>query len=296
MMSRRLRRGQLWSRVTRTTERALRSGALQPIPTEFTYLEQDGVRFLVRVVHNLARKRTLGEASREPRNPFRPPDAELLVDDVSPTHYCVLNKFNVVEHHLLIVTREFEHQESLLTEADFAALWSCMAEYEGLGFYNAGTVAGASQPHKHLQLVPLPFTPGGPPTPIEPLIEAAPLHGRPAPVPGLPFPHLVERYEDHAGREAQLDAARTYATYIKMLRALGNLPPNCIPAGFRPAPYNLLVSRRWIMLVPRARERFGSISINALGFAGALLARDEEELAHIERQGPLAVLRAAAAP
>ena len=29
-----------------------------------------------------------------------------------------------------------------------------LAEVEGLAFFNGGTVAGASQPHKHLQVVP----------------------------------------------------------------------------------------------------------------------------------------------
>ena len=37
---------------------------------------------------------------------------------------------------------------------------------------NSGTVAGASQPHKPLQYVPLPFSPEGPRVPIEPLLTA----------------------------------------------------------------------------------------------------------------------------
>ena len=32
-----------------------------------------------------------------------------------------------------------------------------LAEFDGLGFYNGGETAGASQPHKHLQIVPLPL-------------------------------------------------------------------------------------------------------------------------------------------
>jgi sulfate adenylyltransferase (ADP) / ATP adenylyltransferase len=43
------------------------------------------------------------------------------VAHLSPTHVCLLNKFNVVAHHVLVVTREFEQQTSPLNAADFDA-------------------------------------------------------------------------------------------------------------------------------------------------------------------------------
>jgi ATP adenylyltransferase len=283
-------RGDLWSRVTRTTDRALRSGALQPIPTEFVFVEHEGVRFLVRVVAGLAQKR---ESSSPPgpgapaisQNPFLPPDAELFVADLSETHLCVLNKFNVVEHHLLIVTRRFEHQETLLTLQDFEALWTCMADYDALGFYNAGTIAGASQPHKHLQLVPLPLAAQGPPTPIDPLLSAAP---------GLPWRHALVRLNATEKRAPADLAGHSLRLYRRMLSKVELWHEDRDGEDFRPAPYNLLVTRSWMMLVPRAAELFGPISINALGFAGALLARNEQELALLEERGPMAALRAVA--
>ena len=67
----------------------------------------------------------------------------MYVADLSATHVGLLNKFYVVPHHLLIVTRHFESQESSLTPADFQTLWSCLAEYNSLGFYNSGAAAGA---------------------------------------------------------------------------------------------------------------------------------------------------------
>ena len=74
-----------------------------------------------------------------------------------PAHACLLNKFNVFDHHALLVTQAYEDQDSLLTPADFEALLTCMAEFDALAFYNGGRIAGASQPHKHLQLVPVPL-------------------------------------------------------------------------------------------------------------------------------------------
>jgi len=48
--------GTLWDKLTRTVVEALDAGALQPIPTDIEFVEDCGVRFLVRVVTNLARK------------------------------------------------------------------------------------------------------------------------------------------------------------------------------------------------------------------------------------------------
>ena len=55
------------------------------------------------------------------------------------------------------MTRAFEEQTDLLNLEDFAALWFCLQEIDGLAFFNGGKIAGASQRHKHLQLIPLPF-------------------------------------------------------------------------------------------------------------------------------------------
>ncbi|MES9860967.1 MAG: hypothetical protein ABW157_17270 [Candidatus Thiodiazotropha sp. LLP2] len=49
------------------------------------------------------------------------PEPSLTVSELSPTHIAVLNKFNVVNHHLLIVTSKFESQERLLNECDVDA-------------------------------------------------------------------------------------------------------------------------------------------------------------------------------
>lgn len=43
------------------------------------------------------------------------------MDHLSPSHTLLLNKFNVVEHHLLVVTRSFEPQLQHLNINDFAA-------------------------------------------------------------------------------------------------------------------------------------------------------------------------------
>jgi len=284
----------LWNETLTRTAAALASGALQPIATTGAVVEAAGVRFLVRVVANLARK----DAERSPKvvspdfNPFLPYDPELFVGELTETHRVLLNKFNVVEHHLLIVTRRFEEQLTLLTEADFEAAWFCLDQIDGLVFYNAGEAAGASQRHKHLQMIPLPVTSEGPPLPVAPLFATARFDGEVGTVPALPFRHALARLSP-AFAAAPDRAGRTLDLYRHLLGAVGlptapDLQPTCL--------YNLLLTREWLFVVPRIQEKAAGISVNAVGFAGGLLVRTEEQLTSIREHGPLAILTAVAAP
>ena len=86
------------------------------------------------IMLNRRRKQEVTAAQRQRAiNPFLPYDEDLYVADLSPTHVCLFNKFNVFEHHLLIVTRQFVDQETPLDRTDFEALAVAMAEIDGLG-------------------------------------------------------------------------------------------------------------------------------------------------------------------
>ena len=63
---------------------------------------------------------------RDKGNPFLPYDEALWVTHVSETHTVLLNKFNLVDRHVLVVTREFEHQDSPLTLNDISATWTTL--------------------------------------------------------------------------------------------------------------------------------------------------------------------------
>ena len=280
--------GALWPAILERTRRARSIGALQPIHTRQEALEDGGVRFAVRCVSSLAHKPPAGAGG----DPFAPYEPDLFVADIAPTHVALLNKYPVIEHHLLIVTRRFEPQDSALTVQDFAALGACMAQINGLGFYNAGAGAGASQRHKHLQLVPLPLGPGGIEVPIEALLGDAAADQ----APGLPFEHSFARL-DPALFEPPDNAGELLADrYAALLRAASIVVVASGRGQMTEQAYNLLVTRRWMLCVPRTQECFESIPVNALGFAGSLLVKDEDQLARVRRHGPLAVLRGVARP
>ena len=296
--------GTLWPALRDRTEQARRCGAILSIPTATETIEHEGVTFVIRVVASLAKKteaaraqsRVVQPQTAQPAfNPFLPYDPDLFVADVSPTHVALLNKFNVVDHHLLIVTRSFEEQDLLLTQQDCLALLACLADIDGLGFYNAGQVAGASQKHKHLQLVPLPLNPTGPRLPIEPLLRQAQMTGPTGIIPALPFLHayapMDPRWLDNPVEASPLLLAR----YEALLQHV-QVPIHRMPDGQRTGPYNLLVTRQWMVAIPRSAECFEGISINALGFAGGLLVRDKAQLEILRTRGPMTALRQVSFP
>jgi ATP adenylyltransferase len=62
------------------------------------------------------------------------------------------------------------------------------------------------------------------------------------------------------------------------------------------SPYNLLATRRWLLLVPRLREFFEGISVNALGFAGSLLVKNAAQLEVLRTRGPMTALQSVSLP
>jgi len=293
MTIRPLEKGTLWRSIVRTTEQALRSGALRSFPTVHAFIEEQGVSFFVRVLATLREK--AAARTKQDVDPFLPPERDLTVADITDTHIAVLNKFNVVDHHLLLVTRHFEDQDSLLTLLDFEALWLCMAEYDGMGFYNGGREAGASQQHKHLQMVPLPLAPAGPPVPITPLLPGPCRFDSIGTIPAYSFLHAYARLRPDIVDTPREAAIETFELYAAMLKSVGMGTPGAFSTR-QSLPYCLLITREWMLLVPRSREHFENISLNALAFAGSYFVWDEQQLERLRTSGPLKALQTVSLP
>jgi len=290
-----LKPGTLSQRIQEQTQHGLECGALQSIATDYEFVEENGVNFLVRILTNLTRKdeakKKQDKAAKKGKdfNPFLPYEEDLFVSDISQTHLCLLNKFNVVENHLLIVTREFEEQESLLNYQDFQAMWACLAEIDGLVFYNGGKIAGASQKHKHLQLVPTPLAPNQKESiPIAPLFASAVFEGDVGRVPDLPFVHGFCRFDADLINSPNDAAQITLELYQKLLKAVALLNEDTQNDSIA---YNFLATREWMFIVPRSEEHFESISVNSLGFAGALLVRNQQQMQMLKDCKPMEVLK-----
>ena len=89
---------------------------------------------------------------------------------------------------------------------------------------------------------------------------------------------------------------KIFALYCAMLNRLGMASPEKGGIKRQSGPYCLLVAQDWMLLVPRSHEFFDSISVNSLGFAGALLVRDKEQMERVKSCGPMTVLREVGLP
>ncbi|MCO5099701.1 MAG: phosphorylase [Burkholderiaceae bacterium] len=266
---------------------ALASGDLEPIVTEPSELVEDGLRFVVRSVSTLAgRSAAIPGGPRDPDfDPFLAPDPALTLGALGAHHRAILNKFPVSARHIVIATNTFREQLEPLDRTDFAALARVLAEAGGLGFYNGGAAAGASQRHKHLQWIPsgagnaslgewLPGLPAGQP----PLATA--VH------PKLAVKHCFVRIECAIGMPVERMADSIHEGFVEALRALALVPD---ARGLLPAS-NLLVADGWLLLVPRSHEHFEGISINALAYGGTFFVREPERLEALRSAGPLQAL------
>ena len=295
---------------------ALASGALQPVAAEQTEMEDAGMRFIVRWVSSLAVKDAAKAATavtaaattqattpvatpvaipggpRDPNfNPFLNPDPELTVGPIGTEHVVILNKFPLCERHLVLARLAFEEQLLPLAHSDFAALAEIMREAGGIGLYNGGTAAGASQRHKHTQWVPampgnaslalfLPGLPAGAP----PLTVAT--H------PLLPLRHCFVRTDVGIGMPLERAAEQLHLAWQHGCDTLGLAPgaDSLLP------PYNMLAGDGWMLLIPRSREHYEDISLSAISFGGTLYTRHREQAERVRAAGPLQVLAAVGYP
>lgn len=274
--------GALLPRVQAATARAMACGTLGPIGTREKVLDDGGYRFRLRIVASLARKEAAEAHARAggfDRDPFSSPFEEgLYVGRIAPAHVGLLNKFPVLDHHLLIVTDRFAPQEGALDIPDCEALLRVLAAGGGLAFYNGGEIAGASQPHRHLQWVPLAERP-----PLEAAVGAGET---------LPFPVASEMLPPAWLDEPAAGAPGLHRCYLRLLVAIGCIPDTEHPQ--RPAPCNLLATRDRVWAVPRTHGSVEGVAINALGYAGWMLAADDTQAGVVCSRGPLALLAAAA--
>jgi ATP adenylyltransferase len=267
-----------WAEALERSRHALGTGSLVPLETELIPPQGWEPFHLRRLLS--ATPKHLGAQGPKP-NPFRPWDPHLQVRLLGPRHLLLLNKYPVQAGHVLLITQGYEPQSGWLGDGDWAAVARVDADTGGLWFFNSCAEAGASQPHRHLQLLPRHGDEEA--CPLDRLLRAQ-LAGEDRP---WPWAYRLSPRKPGDGAEALL------STYHAHALSLGLGEPVCDP---RPRhPYNLIFSDHWFLTVRRVREHVAGFSVNALGFAGYLLLSERSELAWLQREGPWALLQAVAA-
>jgi ATP adenylyltransferase len=164
----------------------------------------------------------------------------------------------------------------------------------GLWFFNSCAAAGASQPHRHLQLLPREAETAS--CPLAPLLLAQ-LAGEQPP---WPWRYSLGRRQvrpadpDSGPAQASALAQELAGLYREHAAHLELGDPSRDPQPRH--PYNLLFDDDWFLMVRREREHCAGFSLNALGFAGYLLATSGSDLRWLEAHGPWRLLQEVASP
>lgn len=116
----------------------------------------------------LPRLDSLATKTLKKPDPFESPPSDLLIAEIprrSPTHTIVLNKFPIIEQHFILATKSFKEQTDPLEQDDLMATYSCIKAWNSsasndlerrlYAFFNSGDHSGASQPHRHIQFLPV---------------------------------------------------------------------------------------------------------------------------------------------
>ncbi|KAJ2335451.1 bifunctional AP-4-A phosphorylase/ADP sulfurylase [Coemansia sp. RSA 2681] len=263
---------------------AIAEGALLFSESTVVSQREQGVDFEVRYVPALAKRPSSKPSEKQARggfdNPFLPFDPRLHVTSIGSTHQLLLNKYCVAPYHLLITTSEFKQQGEPLITSDFAAVLDVVTNLSQahIVFYNSGEESGASQPHKHLQLLPMPDTMSTPPC-LSIWRQSTPKMGHLASSSDLPFANFGYRLEP----DVALSPAGLHAAYSAALRRLVAIYGDC-------ASYNMVLTPLELVLFPRRRGSWQGVAINSLGMAGLMLCKSSKEMDLVKASGALSIL------
>ncbi|KAG2354358.1 ATP adenylyltransferase [Suillus spraguei] len=302
-------------------EAAQSSGDLFFFPSEVSKHEEIGVEWEIRLCTALQKKPVVtppaGKAEIAPSNqsdktvknsdPFTPPYVpNLHVGDLcnksSGAEYGVLlNKYSVVPHHFLLVTKEFMPQNSPLMPHDLVQTYLLLlvarsARKNYFAFYNCGSNSGASQSHKHIQFIEV--EENGPP--IERLAKAANLEvsGKPFSLSSVPYANHIYRLPtlSNGASPEQLEQA-LFLPFLSLLdlvistmRHASDYPPGT-------PSYNVILTLEHMHLIPRHWDTYtlgesgAMLGVNSLGFAGMLMVRSESERQALKQEKIGMVLR-----
>ncbi|KAI0902497.1 HIT-like protein [Annulohypoxylon nitens] len=272
--------------------KAKANGDVSYYPTQAAVLTPGSIAFQLRYAPSLAHKPKAPkpkDANAKPFNPFENPSPCMLVAELPPSHRLVLNKFAIVPEHFILVTKAFKPQTHVLEQDDIAATFACIqayraAEQELFAFFNSGPHSGASQPHRHLQLLSvenmrdgLDDIHGGSQWSVlaDTLNESSK---------SLPFKVLTARIGSEMSAEerhgAYLELYRQAAKAVFPDREVGGEGEAQISYNFAMTSSTMALCPRTaegVMLKSKTGEDIGQVSLNGTVLAGTALVKNQAE-------------------
>lgn len=256
----------IWQKAEHVIEKARKSGALHPISATTIDHEVNNVHFTYHLRNQLAEKKP--HQLTQTTNPFLPHEPAMFVDSLGQEHKVLLNKFPVLSPHLLVCSNTFIAQSKALSESDLRAWHAVLSESKTsaahsyrLGFFNSEPTAGASQPHRHMQVIETQH-------PLTPFMEV-----------------FQQRVADKTLSFNYTTPAELYQAYIEALRYLALLRTEQ-----ETSPHNILLTEQYIWLIPRSEVQYLGIYANGLNFSGHFLLKDQAQVDWLTAQDPFDIL------
>ncbi|KAF2192690.1 5',5'''-P-1,P-4-tetraphosphate phosphorylase 2 [Zopfia rhizophila CBS 207.26] len=286
-------------------------------PTELTIIRTTtGIPFQLRYCPALAKKpvpRNDNAAPTKKPDPFDNPSPELLIADIptaEPTHLLVLNKFPVIAEHFIIATKTNKQQTRILERDDLEATHACLKAWQNdsqqkrlFAFFNSGDHSGASQPHRHLQFLP-----------VESMKEGTQSDGWDLLIdlispdsdsttndtssnllqhPAIPFTHFALQFPPDPTGDQLLKAYNDLYHSAKesvdrfIASNPGNLEFHPTTDGTSPISYNLAMTTTAMAICPRRSEgcmlrrddgtNVGFVALNGTTLGGTLMVKFQDE-------------------
>ena len=142
----------IWSKALEISRKAVNCGAVIPLNTIKYKSSEECCDFELRFLKSPIPKYLIEYGPK--RNPFIPWDSRLQIQPINDKHTLILNKYPVQIGHMLLITNTWKPQNGWLNKDDFEAIQNVDNDTTGLWFFNSSKEAGASQPHRHFQLLP----------------------------------------------------------------------------------------------------------------------------------------------
>lgn len=259
---------------------------------------EGGVNFEIRLCPALLKKPVASPSHFDPdfvvvpqADPFAPPyvptlhvgDLKSLESSPNSAYVILLNKYSVVPHHFLMVTKEFKNQSTPLSPSDLVNMYLLLqaAKKNGqtlFGYYNCDR--------------------DGPPIEKVARVQGVEAPDRPFSIGALPYSHHIFRLPPNVQSQTpdQLEETlgQAFIALLDVVITTIRHQPS-YPTG--PPNYNVLMTLEHLYVIPRMREKYvlgetrEAMSVNACGFAGMLLVKSEKELEAVKSEGVLNILK-----
>lgn len=184
---------------------------------------------------------------------------------------------------LLLTMDSYRRQHELLDHEDMEAAWNllCGLDKEHFAFFNCTTTAGSSRSHKHLHVIPAPGTSDG----YSDGFRFFPDYDSGSQTATPSFVYFLQRFED-LPQGLVKNSEQLMEIYLQLIQQTCE----ALNIDKPPYPHNLILTKRWMVMIPRQNKEFNGTTANAPGMLGSIYLSNQSQLDVWKKAGPARAL------